>query len=126
MMMSVVANISKASKHTAITKSLKRCPQLSTSFSFSSSKSSNKNGELPKDFLQENLATEGEWAHCSRKFMAPLQVPVRGPDILNDPLYNKGTAFKTGERDRLRFREFLSLYLNRLVLFCSTFMYLHS
>ncbi len=38
--------------------------------------------------------------------MAPLQVPVRGADILNNPLFNKGTAFKSGERDRLRFRKF--------------------
>jgi malate dehydrogenase (oxaloacetate-decarboxylating)(NADP+) len=39
--------------------------------------------------------------------MAPLEVPVRSVDILNNPLYNKGTAFKSGERDRLRFRGLL-------------------
>ncbi|GMI06275.1 hypothetical protein TrVE_jg13520 [Triparma verrucosa] len=42
-----------------------------------------------------------------RKFKAPLQVPKRGVDILHDPLFNKGTAFKSGERDRLRFRGLL-------------------
>lgn len=33
-----------------------------------------------------------------------LSSPV---DILTDPLFNKGTAFKHGERDRLRFRGLL-------------------
>jgi malate dehydrogenase (oxaloacetate-decarboxylating)(NADP+) len=42
-----------------------------------------------------------------RRFKAPLQVPKRGVDILHDPLFNKGTAFKPGERDRLRFRGLL-------------------
>ena len=69
--------------------------------------STNKNGEFPETFLQENVPTEGEWANCSRKFMAPLQVPVRGGEILTNPLFNKGTAFKSGERDRLRFRKFM-------------------
>ncbi|GMH90526.1 hypothetical protein TL16_g11793 [Triparma laevis f. inornata] len=45
--------------------------------------------------------------HSLRKFKAPLQVPKRGVDILHDPLFNKGTAFKSGERDRLRFRGLL-------------------
>lgn len=39
--------------------------------------------------------------------MAPINISVRGSEILTDPLYNKGTAFKTGERDRLRFRGLL-------------------
>ncbi len=42
-----------------------------------------------------------------RKFRAPLRVPKRGVDILHDALFNKGTAFKPGERDRLRFRGLL-------------------
>ena len=46
-------------------------------------------------------------AGCSKKFLAPLTISVRGPDILTDPLFNKGTAFKPGERDRLRFRGLL-------------------
>jgi len=71
------------------------------------SKNNNDNKKLPRDYLVENISTEGEWAYCSRKFMAPLRVPVTGYDILNNPLWNKGTAFKTGERDRLRFRGLL-------------------
>lgn len=75
--------------------------------SFTDKDASNRSSSELKDQLIENISTEGEWAHCSRKFMAPLQVPVRGSDILNNPLYNKGTAFKSGERDRLRFRGLL-------------------
>ena len=32
---------------------------------------------------------------------------IKPKDILTNPLYNKGTAFKSGERDRLRFRGLL-------------------
>jgi malate dehydrogenase (oxaloacetate-decarboxylating)(NADP+) len=39
--------------------------------------------------------------------MNPLQVSVKGSDVLTDPLFNKGTAFKSGERDRLRIRGLL-------------------
>lgn len=39
--------------------------------------------------------------------MAPIKISVRGADILTDPLFNKGTSFKSGERDRLRFRGML-------------------
>lgn len=56
---------------------------------------------------EEPVPDDGEWAGCSRSFMAPIKVPVRGADILHNPLFNKGTAFKTGERDRLRFRGML-------------------
>jgi hypothetical protein len=48
--------------------------------------------------------TDSEWDGCRRDFMAPLEIGVRGPDILNNAFFNKGTAFKTEERDRLRFR----------------------
>jgi Malic enzyme, N-terminal domain len=58
-------------------------------------------------YLKETIATEGEWAGCRRDFMAPIQISVRGKDILHSPLFNKGTAFKTGERDRLRIRGLL-------------------
>jgi hypothetical protein len=58
-------------------------------------------------YLKEAVATEGEWAGCRRDFMAPIQISVRGKDILHSPLFNKGTAFKTGERDRLRIRGLL-------------------
>jgi malate dehydrogenase (oxaloacetate-decarboxylating)(NADP+) len=39
--------------------------------------------------------------------LAPLQTETRGADILQDPLFNKGTSFKSGERDRLRIRGLL-------------------
>lgn len=55
----------------------------------------------------EELPTEGEWAGCTRNFMAPIRISARGADILTNPLFNKGTAFKSGERDRLRFRGLL-------------------
>jgi hypothetical protein len=55
----------------------------------------------------EPITEVGEWAGCKRSFLRPLSVGVRGCDILHHPLYNKGTAFKHGERDRLRFRGLL-------------------
>jgi len=76
------------------------------SFSSSDESGNGKSSDL-SDKLKETIDTEGEWAYCSRKFMAPLQVPVRGADILTSPLYSKGTAFKSGERDRLRLRGLL-------------------
>lgn len=56
---------------------------------------------------EEDIPDEGEWAGCSRRFQAPIRMDVRGADILTEPLFNKGTAFKRGERDRLRFRGML-------------------
>lgn len=55
----------------------------------------------------EEMPTEGEWAGCRRSFMAPIKIPVRGSEILTSPLFSKGTAFKNGERDRLRLRGLL-------------------
>ena len=57
--------------------------------------------------LAIDVPNEGEWAGCRRDFMAPIHIPVRGSEVLTNPLYNKGTAFKSGERDRLRFRGLL-------------------
>ena len=57
--------------------------------------------------LEEDIPAEGEWAGCRRSFMAPIQISVRGKDIVSNPLFHKGTAFKTGERDRLRIRGLL-------------------
>jgi hypothetical protein len=54
--------------------------------------------------LEEPLAQEGEFAGCRRSFLSPIRVSARGNDILHDPLFNKGTSFKSGERDRLRIR----------------------
>eukprot|EP00978_Attheya_sp_CCMP212_P016173 scaffold42140_cov42-Attheya_sp.AAC.3 len=64
-------------------------------------------GSELEEYSDEVLDDDGEWAGCSRKFMAPLRIAARGPDILVNPLFNKGTAFKSGERDRLRFRGLL-------------------
>lgn len=61
----------------------------------------------PPDGDEEPMPESGEWAGCRISFLAPLSISVRGPDILQDPLFNKGTAFKSGERDRLRFRGLL-------------------
>ena len=56
----------------------------------------------------------GEWDGCRRDFMAPIQIGVRGPDILHNPFFNKGTAFKSEERDRLRFRGLLPARFNNI------------
>jgi Malic enzyme, N-terminal domain len=66
-------------------------------------------------FGHESLADSGEWAGCKRSFMAPLKISVRGTDILHHPLYNKGTAFKSGERDRLRIRGLLPARVMNIV-----------
>jgi malate dehydrogenase (oxaloacetate-decarboxylating)(NADP+) len=58
-------------------------------------------------FSAEPILEDGEWAGCKRSFMSPLSISVRGAEILTHPLFNKGTAFKSGERDRLRFRGLL-------------------
>ncbi len=55
-----------------------------------------------------------DWHGCRRDFMAPIQIGVRGPDILHNPFFNKGTAFKTEERDRLRFRGLLPYRFNNI------------
>lgn len=56
----------------------------------------------------------GEWDGCRRDFMAPIEIGVRGADILHNPFFNKGTAFKTEERDRLRFRGLLPARFNNI------------
>ena len=58
-------------------------------------------------YAREEVPETGEWAGCKRSFMAPLLIPTRGSETLYNPLFNKGTAFKKGERDRLRFRGLL-------------------
>jgi hypothetical protein len=65
----------------------------------------NSSSRIPED---EPVPDSGEWMGCRRSFMAPLRIKnERGPEILHNPLYNKGTAFKSGERDRLGFRGLL-------------------
>jgi len=56
---------------------------------------------------EEALDESGEWAGCSKRFLKPLTINARGSDILNNPQFNKGLAFKLGERDRLRIRGLL-------------------
>lgn len=56
---------------------------------------------------EEPIPEDGEWAGCRRNFMNPIEISARGADILHQPLFNKGTAFKSGERDRLRIRGLL-------------------
>lgn len=53
------------------------------------------------------LLVEKEWEGCRRDFVHPIEISTRGADTLHSPLFNKGTAFKTEERDRLRFRGLL-------------------
>lgn len=60
-----------------------------------------------EEYEEEPIPTDGEWAGCYRGFMTPISIPVRGSEVLFNPLFNKGTAFKSGERDRLRFRGLL-------------------
>jgi hypothetical protein len=57
--------------------------------------------------VPEEIPSEGEWAGCRRNFMAPIHIGAKGEEILTNPLFNKGTAFKSGERDRLRIRGLL-------------------
>ena len=63
--------------------------------------------DSPEEYVEEGDETEGEWKGCTRSFLAPISITSRGAEILNNPLYNKFTAFKSGERDRLRFRGLL-------------------
>ncbi len=80
---------------------------LSSSFQSMSTAPTSTNEGTPEEFVEEGDETEGEWMGCTRKFLAPISTTSRGADILNNPLFNKGTAFKGGERDRLRIRGLL-------------------
>lgn len=65
----------------------------------------------------EPVPETGEWKGCRRDFMAPLRIKnERGPEILHNPLYNKGTAFKSGERDRLGFRGLLPARVTNILI----------
>lgn len=65
---------------------------------------------------------DGEWKGCTKRFLPPIHASVRGADILHNPLFNKGTAFKSGERDRLRFRGLLPPRIMNLELQMERFM----
>lgn len=58
-------------------------------------------------FTEEGEEEDGEWEGCTRRFLPPIKISARGADILTNPLFTKGTAFKSGERDRLRLRGLL-------------------
>lgn len=83
--------------------------------SFSSTPNLADESEAPWDSVEELHTQEGcEWDGCRRDFMTPIEIGVRGPDILHNPFFNKGTAFKTEERDRLRFRGLLPARFNNI------------
>ena len=58
-------------------------------------------------YAEEGDAGTGEWAGCTRRFLPPIRISARAKEVLHNPLYNKGTAFKSGERDRMRLRGLL-------------------
>jgi hypothetical protein len=67
----------------AATSTIKFEPALSSMRTFTSSsmraqEEKEKKSRSVNDLLVEDIPTEGEWAGCSKKFMAPLRVPVRG------------------------------------------------
>ena len=47
----------------------------------------NRNFVKVNELLVEDIPTEGEWAGCSKKFMAPLRVPVRGGGMFFNSLF---------------------------------------
>lgn len=74
-----------------------------------------EDADAPWNAVEEkHTAPGGEWDGCRRDFMAPIQIGVRGQDILQNALFNKGTAFKSEERDRLRFRGLLPPRFNNI------------
>ena len=72
----------------------------------------------------EGIYTEAgdEWDGCRRDFMAPIEIGTRGADILHNPFFNKGTAFKSEERDRLRFRGLLPPRFNNISMQMARFL----
>ena len=99
--------------------SVQRVSISSTSPLCSSKDSGNDHGDddvdAPWNAVEgRHTNTGSEWDGCRRDFMAPLEIGVRGPDILNNAFFNKGTAFKTEERDRLRFRGLIPARFNNI------------
>lgn len=93
-------------------KTVKKCIKHPSIRSVLGTTSSNNNTSLfssssSKDKNTEELFTEGEWKGCTKRYIKPLRIKSRGADILTNPLYNKGTAHKSCERDRLRIRGLL-------------------
>jgi len=84
--------------------SKQKSPLTACSFSTANTDDTTKTED---EYQVEGEAADGEWEGCMKTFMAPLKITARGADVLTNPLFNKGTAFKGGERDRLRFRGLL-------------------
>jgi len=79
-----------------------------------SSKENDDGDDAPWNAVEGRHTDGGQWDGCRRDFMAPIEIGVRGPDILHNPFFNKGTAFKTEEHDRLRFRGLLPARFNNI------------
>jgi hypothetical protein len=89
--------------------------RVSISSTASLSSKAKDDADVPWNALEKmHVDVGGEWDGCRRDFMAPISVGVRGQDILHNSLFNKGTAFKTEERDRLRFRGLLPARFNNI------------
>jgi len=74
-----------------------------------------EDADAPWNAVEERYSEAGgEWDGCRRDFMAPIEIGVRGQDILHNAFFNKGTAFKSEERDRLRFRGLLPPRFNNI------------
>lgn len=69
--------------------------------------STNRKNNGLEESSEEPIPVSGEWSGCKRSFLEPISINVRGSDIVKESLFNKGTAFKSGERDRLRLRGLL-------------------
>jgi len=118
MLTSSVARVTRSLASQATTR--RAAPLLSFSSSTSAESSGSSNEETER--LVEEFPTDGEWTGCSRRFMAPLKISTRGSDILHDPLFNKGTAFKMGERDRLSIRGLLPAIVSNMTVQIERFM----
>jgi malate dehydrogenase (oxaloacetate-decarboxylating)(NADP+) len=55
-------------------------------------------------WYKEELARLEDFRLCARKFQAPIVTTKLGRELLKEPLLNKGTAFKTAERDSMQLR----------------------
>ena len=60
----------------------------------------------PNNILQYQ-AVRGLKEYSGRNFRKPIVVKKEGIEVCQDPLYNKGTAYEHGERDRLNIRGLL-------------------
>lgn len=59
------------------------------------------------DLAPKPTSSPSETGHTSNPDYEALRVPLRGSAVLNDPRYNKGTAFTQAERDEFGLRGLL-------------------